>query len=56
MKVLEFDVKVGDCVAVGGLQVFPLTSEKSKSDGPPYLTGPEAYKSGSHRGERTRSA
>ena len=44
MKVLEFDVKVGDGVAVGGLQVFPLTSEKS--DGPPYLTGPAAYEAG----------
>jgi hypothetical protein len=44
MKVLEFDVKVGDGVAVGGLRVFPLTSEKS--EGPPYLTGPEAYEAG----------
>jgi hypothetical protein len=44
MKVLEFDVSVGDGVAVGGLQVFPLTSEKA--GGPPYLTGPEAYEVG----------
>ncbi len=44
MKVLEFEVSVGDGVAVGGLQVFPLTSEKA--DGPPYLTGPEAYGAG----------
>ena len=44
MKVLEFDVSVGDGVAVGGLQVFPLTSEKA--GGPPYLTGPEAYEAG----------
>ena len=44
MKVLDFDVQVGDGVAVGGLRVFPLTSEKV--DGPPYLTGPEAYDAG----------
>jgi hypothetical protein len=44
MKVLELDVSVGDGVAVGGLQVFPLTSEKA--GGPMYLTGPEAYEVG----------
>jgi hypothetical protein len=44
MKVLEFEVKVGDGMAVGGLRVFPLTSEKV--GGPPYLTGPEAYEAG----------
>ena len=31
-------------VAIGGLGVFPLTSVKV--DGPPYLTGPEAFEAG----------
>lgn len=44
MKVLEFEVQVGDGVAVGGLGVFPLTSVKA--DGPAYLTGPEAFEAG----------
>jgi hypothetical protein len=44
MKVFEFDVQVGDAVAIGGLGVFPLTSVKV--DGPPYLTGPEAFEAG----------
>ena len=44
MKVLEFDVGVGEGVVVGGLRVFPLTSEKAS--GPPYVTGPEAYEAG----------
>jgi len=43
-KVLELDVKVGDGVAVGGLRVFPLTSENVS--GPSYLTGPEADEEG----------
>jgi len=44
MKVLEFDVSVGEGFVVGGLGVFPLTSEKA--GGPQYLTGPEAYEAG----------
>ena len=44
MKVLEFDVSVGEGVAVGGLRAFSLTSEEV--GGPPYLTGPEAYEAG----------
>jgi len=44
MKVFEFEVQVGNGVAVGGLGVFPLTS--AKVDGPPYLTGPEAFEAG----------
>jgi hypothetical protein len=44
MKVFESDVEVGDAVAIGGLSVFPLTSVKV--DGPPYLTGPEAFEAG----------
>lgn len=44
MNVLEVDVKVGDGVVVGGLRVFPLTSEQV--GGPAYLTGPEAYEAG----------
>jgi hypothetical protein len=44
VKVFEFDVQVGDGVAIGGLRVFPLTSVKV--DGPPYLTGPEAFEAG----------
>ena len=31
-------------VPIGGLSVFPLTSEQV--DGPPYLTGPEAFEAG----------
>ena len=44
MKVLECEVNVGDGIAVGGLRVFALTSQKV--GGPPYLTGPEAYEAG----------
>jgi hypothetical protein len=44
MKVLGMDVTVGDGVSVGGLRVFPLTSEAV--GGPAYLTGPEAYEAG----------
>ena len=44
MRVFEFDVKVGMGVQVGGLSVFPLMSVRV--DGPPYLTGPEAFEAG----------
>ena len=44
MKVLDVEVQVGDGVAIGGLTVFPLIS--GKVDGPPYLTGPEAFRQG----------
>jgi len=44
MKVFDFDVQVGDVVAIGGLSVFALTSVKV--EGPPYLTGPEAFEVG----------
>jgi hypothetical protein len=44
MKILDYEVEVGDGVAVGGLTVFPLTGVVV--DGPPYLTGPEAFEMG----------
>jgi putative transposase len=44
MKVVEFDVQVGDGVSIGGLTAFPLTT--LKVDGLPYLTGPEACERG----------
>ena len=44
MKVLEFEVEVGDGVSLGGLRIFPLTSDKA--GGPPYLTGPAAHEAG----------
>ncbi len=44
MKVLDVDVQVGDGVAIGGLTVFPLIG--GTVDGPPYLTGPEAFAAG----------
>ncbi len=44
-KVLEVEVSVGGRIAVGGINVFPLTSQDVTS-GPAYLTGPEAYEAG----------
>lgn len=44
-KVLEVEVSVGDPIAVGGINVFPLTSQDLMG-GPAYLTGPEAYEAG----------
>jgi hypothetical protein len=44
MKILDYEVEVGDGISVGGLTVFPLTG--AVVDGPPYLTGPEAFEMG----------
>jgi len=44
MRVLDFDVQVGEPMTIGGLGVFPITS--IQVEGPPYLTGPEASKAG----------
>lgn len=44
MGVLRTKVEVGSPVEVGTLSVFPLLS--SWTDGPPYLTGPEAFEAG----------
>jgi hypothetical protein len=41
MKVFETDVELGEEITVGGLSVFPLVGRGS--DGPTYLTGPEAF-------------
>jgi len=41
MKVFVFEVQVGVGVMIGGLGVFALMSVAV--DGPPYLTGPEAF-------------
>ena len=44
LGVLKTKVKVGKPVAIGTLSVFPLLS--TSVDGPPYLTGPEAFEAG----------
>lgn len=44
MRLFDCDIEVGDEVLVDGLTVFPLTSVVV--EGPPSLTGPEAYGTG----------
>ena len=44
IKVMDFEVEVGAGTAIGGLTMFPLTGVVV--DGPPYLTGPEAFERG----------
>ena len=39
-KVLGVEVEVGDCTTIGSLCMYPLVT--TKTDLPPYLTGPEA--------------
>lgn len=44
MKLLDFEVEVGEGTQVGGLTVFPLIGEESKT--PAFLTGPEGFEAG----------
>ena len=44
MKMLEIEIELGDRLVIGGLSVFPLTGVRT--DGPAYLTGPEAFEAG----------
>ena len=44
MKLLDFEVEVGDHTKIGGLTVFPLIGREFRA--PAYLTGPEAFKAG----------
>jgi hypothetical protein len=44
MKLLDFEVEVGECTRIGGLTVFPLIGRQFGA--PAYLTGPEAFEAG----------
>lgn len=44
MKLLDFEVEVGERTTVGGLTVFPLIGREFRA--PAYLTGPEAFGAG----------
>jgi hypothetical protein len=44
MKLLDFEVEVGERTQIGGLTVFPLIGGQFRA--PAYLTGPEAFEAG----------
>ncbi len=44
MKLLDFEVEVGECTQIGGLTVFPLIGGQFRA--PAFLTGPEAFEAG----------
>ena len=44
MKLLDFEVEIGERTQIGGLSVFPLIGGQFRA--PAYLTGPEAFEAG----------